>query len=83
MHDVLSPESDADMLYHERVGPELTCQVWNLADEDINGDFPTIREQYPSVYINPASFSGSYWFCACGLPSVLFQIMPWKSFSHF
>ena len=22
------------------------------------------------------SFGGSYWFCACGLPSVLFQIMP-------
>ena len=92
MHDILSPESDADMLYHERVGPELTCQVWNLADEDIDGDFPIIPEQYPSVNVNPAqgyktvltaSLGGSYWFCACGLPSVLFQIMPWKSFSNF
>ena len=40
VHDILSPESDADMFYHERVGPELTHQVWNLADEDIDGDFP-------------------------------------------
>ena len=32
VHDILSPESDAVMLYHEQVGPELTHQVWNLAD---------------------------------------------------
>lgn len=42
VHDILSPESDADMLYHEREGPELTHQVWTLADEDIDGDFPII-----------------------------------------
>ena len=49
VHDILSPESDADMPYHERVGPELTHQVWNLADEDIDGDFPIIPEHYPSA----------------------------------
>ena len=42
MHDILSSEIDADMLYHERMGTELTHQVWNLNDEDIETDFPTI-----------------------------------------
>ena len=42
------------MLYHERMGPELTHQVWNLDDEDIDTDFPTIPGQLPSVDVNPA-----------------------------
>ena len=54
MHDILSSEIDADMLYHERMGPELTHQVWNLDDEDIDTDFPTIPGQLPSVDVNPA-----------------------------
>lgn len=44
VHDILSPESDAYMLYHERVRPELTPQVWNLAVEDVDGGFPIIPE---------------------------------------
>ena len=54
MHDILSSEIDADMLYHERMGPELTHQVWNLDDDDIDTDFPTIPGQLPSVDFNPA-----------------------------
>ena len=42
------------MLYHEKMGPELTRQVWSLTDEDIDTDFPTIPGQYPSVNLNPA-----------------------------
>lgn len=53
MHDILSSEIDADMLYHERMGTELTHQVWNLNDEDIETDFPTITGQLPSVNVNP------------------------------
>ena len=41
------------MLYHERMGTELTHQVWNLNDEDIETDFPTITGQLPSVNVNP------------------------------
>ena len=54
LHDILSSESDDDMLYHEKMGPELTRQVWSLTDEDIDTDFPTIPGQYPSVNLNPA-----------------------------
>lgn len=54
MHDILSSEIDADMLYHERMGPELTHQVWNLDDEDIDTDFPNIPGHLPSVDVNPA-----------------------------
>ena len=38
----------------KRMGPELTHQVWNLDDEDIDTDFPTIPGQLPSVDVNPA-----------------------------
>lgn len=54
MHDILSTVSDADMLYHKKMGPELTRQVWDLTDEDIDSDFPTIPGKYPSVNVNPA-----------------------------
>ncbi|RMX36910.1 hypothetical protein pdam_00001029 [Pocillopora damicornis] len=54
VHDILSSEIDSDMLYHERMGPELSHQVWNLDDEDIDTDFPTIPGQLPSVDVNPA-----------------------------
>ena len=78
VHDILSSEIDADMLYHERMGPELTHQVWNLNDEDIDTDFPPIPGQLPSVNVNPAQglresmniFVGFYFSCACGLPFV-------------
>ena len=53
LHDILSSENDDDMLYHEKMGPELTRQVWSLTDEDIDTDFPTIPGQYPSVNLNP------------------------------
>ena len=78
MHDILSPESDADMLYHERVGPELTRQVWNLADEDIDGDFPIIPEQYPSVYVNPAQ--GLQDSFNCIIRWILLVLCLWSSF---
>ena len=65
-HDILSPESDADMLYHEWVGPELTHQAWNLADEDIDGNFPIIAEEYPSVYVNPAQWLQDSFNCIIG-----------------
>ena len=78
MHDILSPESDADMLYHERVGPELTRQVWNLADEDIDGDFPVIPEQYPSVYVNPAQ--GLQDSFNCIIRWILLVLCLWSSF---
>lgn len=54
VHDILSSEIDANMLYHERIGPKLTHQVWNLNDEDIDTDFPTITGQLPSVNVDPA-----------------------------
>ena len=54
MEDILSSEGDDDMLYHERTGPEATHQVWNLNDEDIDTDFPTIPGQFPSVDVNPS-----------------------------
>ncbi|CAH3161327.1 unnamed protein product [Pocillopora meandrina] len=79
VHDILLPESDADMLYHERVGPELTRQVWNLADEDINGDFPIIPEQYPSVYVNPAQ--GLQDSFNCIIRWILLVLCLWSSFS--
>ena len=78
MHDILSPESDADMPYHERVGPELTHQVWNLADEDIDGDFPIIPEQYPSVYVNPAQ--GLQDSFNCIIRWILLVLCLWSSF---
>ena len=78
MHDILSPESDADMLYHERVGPELTRQVWNLADEDIDGDFLIIPEQYPSVYVNPAQ--GLQDIFNCIIWWILLVLCLWSSF---
>ena len=34
--------------------PELTHQVWDLTDEDIDSDFPTIPAKYPSVNVDPA-----------------------------
>lgn len=71
MRDILSPASDADVLYHERVGPELTRQVWNLADEDIDGDFPIILEQYPSIYVNPAQRLQDSFNCIIRLISLL------------
>ena len=54
MQDILSSEGDDDMLYHERTWPEATHQVWNLNDEDIDTDFPTIPGQLPSVDVNPS-----------------------------
>ena len=66
VHDILSPESDADMFYHERVGPELTHHVWNLADEDIDGDFPIIPAHYPSVYVNLAQWLQDSFNCIIG-----------------
>jgi len=54
VHDILSDEIDDDMLYHERMGPELTHQIWNLNDEDIETDFPTVPGQLPSVNVTPA-----------------------------
>ena len=79
VHDIFSPERDANMLYHERVGPELTRQVWNLTDEDIDGDFPIIPEQYPSVYVNPAQ--GLQDSFNCIIRWILPVLCLWSSFS--
>ena len=78
VHDILSPESDADMPYHERVGPELTHQVWNLADEDIDGDFPIIPEHYPSVYLNPTQWLQDSFNCI--IRWILLVLCLWSSF---
>ena len=78
VHDILSPESDADMFYHERVGPELTHQVWNLADEDIDGDFPIIPAHYPSVYVNPAQWLQDSFSCI--IRWILLVLCLWFSF---
>ena len=54
MHDILSSEGDDNMLYHERMGLQPTHQVWNLNDEDIDTNFPSIPGQPPSVDVNPS-----------------------------
>ena len=69
MHDILSPESDADM---------LTRQVWNLADEDIDKDFAIIPEQYPSVFVNPAQ--GLQDSFNCIIRWILLVLCLWSSF---
>ena len=51
--DMLSPANDDDMAYHERMGPMLTREVWNLNEEDIDADFPAIPGQFPSINVNP------------------------------
>ena len=39
--------------YHERMGPQLTHEVWNLNEENIDTDFPAIPGQFPSIDVNP------------------------------
>ena len=75
---MLSSDSDTDMLYHERVGPEVTRQVWNLADEDIDSDFPTIPGQSPSVSIYPAQ--GLRESVNCVIRWILLFLCLWSSF---
>ena len=49
----MSPANDDDMTYHERMGPQLTREVWNLNEEDIVTDFPAIPGLFPSIDVNP------------------------------
>ena len=45
--DVLSNETDDDMLYNQKIGPEITHQVWNLDDDDVDSDFSSIKSNFP------------------------------------
>ena len=60
------------------MGPELTHHVWNLADEDIDGDFPIIPAHYPSVYVNLAQWLQDSFNCI--IRWILLVLCLWSSF---
>ena len=78
VRDVLSSENDDDLLYHEKIGPKITHQVWNLGEEDVDSDFSSINGQFPSVNINaPQELRQSV---NCIIRWILLFLCLWSSF---
>ena len=48
-------DSEADFTYHEKIQPEILKEVWNLAVDDVDADFPQDRSKFPSVTVYEAS----------------------------
>ena len=42
-------------MYHERMRPDVLMEFWDVADEDVNGDFPQGLSKVPSVDVSESS----------------------------
>ena len=51
-------DSDNDFIYHERMPHNKLEEVWDLASEDVETDFPQSQSQLPSVDVNNTSTLG-------------------------
>lgn len=51
-------DSENDFIYHERMPQSILEEVWDLASEDVETDFPQSQSQHPSVDVNNTATSG-------------------------
>lgn len=71
-------DNDADKEYHERIGPQITHQVWDVEDEDIDSDLSSFHKHSPSVNVNP--FQGLNESVNCIIRWILLFLCLWSSF---
>ena len=51
-------DSENDFIYHERMPQSILEEVWDLASEDVETDFPQSQSEHPSVDVNNTATSG-------------------------
>lgn len=58
LHGWDDSDSENEFIYHERMPQDILEEVWDLASEDVETDFPQGQSQHPSVVGNNTSLSG-------------------------
>ena len=77
VQEMLCDNNDADKEYHEKTGPQM-CQVWDVADEDIDSDFSNFHKHSPSVHVNP--LQGLHERVNCIICWIFLFLCLWSSF---
>ena len=78
VQEMLCDNNDADKEYLEKTGPQM-CQVWDVADEDIDSDFSNFHKHSPLVNVNPLQGLHESWV-NCIIPWILLFLCLWSSF---
>ena len=58
LHGWNDSDSENEFIYHERMPQNILEEVWDLAIEDVETDFPQGQSQHPSVVGNNTSIPG-------------------------
>ena len=74
---MLCDNNDADKEHLEKTGPQM-CQVWDVADEDIDSDFSNFHKHSSSVNVNP--LQGLHERVNCIIPWILLFLCLWSLF---
>ena len=77
VQEILCDNNDADKEHLEKTGPQM-CQVWDVADEDIDSDFSNFHKHSSSVNVNP--LQGLHERVNCIIPWILLFLCLWSSF---
>lgn len=76
--DLFDDDSDTDFMYHERIQPEILKEVWNLAGEEVDADFPQDGSKMPSVDVYHTSIVHEN--AKCIIRWMLIFLCLWSSF---